>query len=357
MKEDLFRRKYDTYYIDIPSNKDYGFNFPFRIYIPKNVKNKPEIIYAWNLPRNKDQETTSFDELQEKTIGNTNSIDPMHIYLCFKKGNIMIVPFIPTFKSFRPNFLGRDVYFNDYSNVLPDSPFKDQLYRYNDLADQHKNMIIYTINLLKEKGYDVQDKVNLCGYSEGAKAVSHFALVHPEIIKSVIAGGTGGAISMPVKEIDGYEFIYPTGISDLPNFNIDEFSKINFFYYMGDIDKSDSAMPSFKEYHYKNENNEDTILVDECGNVTPYLEDGNPFILDENGNYTAHHSLFSDQEVNAINKVLGTKTQDRFIKQEKIYQGLKAEFHMYPGNHHTVLNYDKVYEDIDNFLKKINTRI
>lgn len=39
-------------------------------------------------------------------------------------------------------------------------------------------------------------------------------------------------------------------------------------------------------------------------------------------------SLFSDSEVNAINKVLGTKIQDRFRKQEEIYKelGLKATF-------------------------------
>lgn len=50
MNETMFRHKYDTYYIDIEPSEEYGFNFPFRIFIPKNLVNDPEIIYAWNLP-------------------------------------------------------------------------------------------------------------------------------------------------------------------------------------------------------------------------------------------------------------------------------------------------------------------
>ena len=97
------------------------------------------------------------------------------------------------------------------------------------------------------------------------------------------------------------------------------------------------------------------ILKDECGNSTPLIDkDGNQvFTRDANGNYRAKFNLFSDSEVNAINKVLGTKIQDRFRKQEAIYKdlGLKATFIIYEGNHHTVFNNcDKLFSDVDNFM-------
>lgn len=102
----------------------------------KNLVNDSEIIYAWNLPKNH-KECSTFDELQAKTVGDNGSIDPMHIHLSFEKGNIMIVPYIPRFNSFRPNFLGSDVYFNDYSRIDKDSQFRGYLYRYNKWSIYH----------------------------------------------------------------------------------------------------------------------------------------------------------------------------------------------------------------------------
>ena len=74
----------------------------------------------------------------------------------------------------------------------------------------------------------------------------------------------------------GYEFGYSTEISDLQNFDFLNFEKISFFYYMGKCDKSDSAIPNFKNYHYLDSDGNSKILQDECGNSTPYIdEDGN----------------------------------------------------------------------------------
>ena len=341
--------------IDIEANPDLGFNFPFKIIIPKNINNNPEVVYACNLPKDVSGKCNSFDEMIEFAKKDLGSIDPMHIHLCLEKGYPMIVPAVPRTKDFRPNFLGRDCLKNDFS-LLQDFKFKEEVYRYKDLAEQHKKIIEYAIECLYENKIQVDNKVIICGYSEGAKFASHFALLHPEVIKAVIAGGTGGVMSMPVSNIDGYEFTYPTGIADLPDFNKDEFAKISFFYYMGREDKSDSAIPYFDDVYYTDENGETKVLVDECNNKTPMIdENGNQvFKIDENGNYRAKWPLFSDEEVNAINKVLGTVIQERFIKQEQIYgrEVPISEFHFYPGNHLTVFNIKRteIFEDVDNFI-------
>lgn len=268
----------------------------------------------------------------------------------------MIIPFISRFKKFRPNFLGRDCFNNDFKE-FEDSIFKDYLYKYENLADQHKAIMEYAIKYLKGQGINEDSKLIICGYSEGAKFASHFALLHPEIIKAIIVGGTEGVISIPVSNIDGYEFIYSTGIADIANFDFNSFKNISFFYYMGDKDKSDSAIPNFETYHYTNDDGKDCVLKDKCGNETPFIDENGmqKFILDNDGNYTAKFSLFIDQEVNAINKALGTITQDRFQKQESIYNslGLNAIFRLYPGNHRTIFdNKNIIFGDVDKFIEE-----
>lgn len=342
--------------IDVEANQKLGFNFPFKIVIPENLNENPELVYACNLTQDRSNECNTFDEMIELTKDDLSGIDPIHRYLCLSKGYPMIIPTIPRTKEFRPNFLGKDCYYNDFKK-LEDSKFKDSIHLYNNLADQHKAIIDFASKTLNESGINVDDKVIISGYSEGAKFASHYSLLHPESVKMVIAGGTGGVMSMPIKNKDGYDFNYPTGINDVSNFDFDSFQKIAFFYYMGDKDKSDSAIPNFETYHYIDENGNDTILKDECGNKTVYIdEDGKQqFILDKNGNYTSKFNLYSDEEVNAINKVLGTVTQDRFKKQEQIYNdlGLNSKFKLYPGNHRTIFeNENQIFNDIDVFLEE-----
>lgn len=340
--------------VDVEENANIGFNFPFKIVIPRNLSDNPELVYACNLPRDMSEKSKSFNDLVEYTKNDFGSIDPMLIHLCLEKGYPMVIPFIPRFEEFRPNFLGRDCFKNDFKK-LENSIFKDYLYKYKNLADQHKAIMEYAIKYLNENGISVDNKVVISGYSEGAKFASHFALLHPEIIKAVIAGGTGGAISLPVSNIGNYQFTYPIGIADIPDFDFASFKNISFFYYMGDKDKSDSAIPNFETFHYKNDKGEDCILRDECGNETPFIDENGKqkFILDSEGNYTAKFSLFSNQDVNAINKVLGTITQERFKKQELIYNslGLKSSFKLYPGNHRTIFdNRNIIFKDIDEFI-------
>ena len=344
-------------YIDISAKPEKGFNFPFKIIIPKKLSDNPDLIYACNLPENESENCSTMEELIERTKEDFCSIDPMLTHLCLSNGNPMIIPFVPRLKDFRPNFLGRDCLTNNFKVSEYDKKYKKNIYLYNNLADQHKSIIQYAIDCLKNKEINVDEKIIISGYSEGAMFASHFALLHPEIIKSVIAGGTGGAISMPIDYMDGYEFSYPTGTSGLKNFDFDSFQNISFFYYIGKEDRTDSAIPNFDDYHYMDENGNDCILKDECGNKTPFVDENGKQLLklDENGNYTAKYNLFSDSEVNAINKVLGTVIQKRFIKQQEIYSnlGLNATFKLYSGNHKTIFdNRKEIFDDVDSFLKE-----
>lgn len=322
------------------------------------------MIYACNLTANNFENCSTMEELiycaKEENVEERRkfrSIDSIHYHLCVDDGNPTVISYIPRLKDFRPNFLGRNCFLNDFELKENDKRFEKYMYMYKNLADQHKAIIETAVNVLKAEKIDVSEKATLCGYSEGAKFVSHLSLLHPEIIKGVIAGGTGGAISMPVSEIGGYEFKYPTGISGLPNFDFESFKKISFFFYVGDADKSDSAIPYFENYTFINDKGEEELYRDECGNLTPRIdENGNQvFVLDENGNYTAKYGLFSGEDVNCINKVLVTRVQERFIKQQKIYEslGLNSTSIMYAGNYRSIFKQKElIFKDLDTFIQE-----
>jgi len=349
----------DSKMIKINENPNYGFNFPFSLVIPKVLNENPSLVVACTLPRCFTDSSNSFDELIDKTMNDLGSVDPMHEHLSLENGNPMFIPCVPNIKEIRPGFLGKNVLYNNLQ--VDNNTFIKDVSKYYNLADQYKSMIEYAIEYLKSENVFVDDKVIVSGYSEGAKFASHFSLLHPEIIKCVVSGGTGGCISMPISELDGYDLPYPIGISDLANFDMDSFRKINFFYYMGLSDKVDSAIPSFKTSYNLDENGNKVELVDECRNpIPPVDENGNPiFIIDSNGNYTAEFNLFSDNDVNTINKTLGIITQDRFVKQFEIFKGLglKCDFKMYPGNHITIFdNKDRLFKDVDNFIRETRNK-
>lgn len=343
--------------IEVEPNKEFGFNFPFIIIIPNKLSDNPRLVYACNLPKPVMDECSSFEEVLLHTKKDLNSIDPIHRHLFGDLGNPLLIPFIPGTKEFRPNFLGKDLLNNDFSNAI-DFKFKKELPRYYNLIDQHKNMINYGVKMLKESGIDIPNKVIMAGYSEGSKFASHFALIHPECLDSVILGGTSGSTALPISEYNGYIFNYPIGIANLPSFDYEAYKQISFFQYMGEDDLSDPAIPRFKLYHYI-EDGKDKILVDECYNKSPFKEGKQvtPFIQDESGNYTAMFQLFSDYDVNALNKAFGTRGINRFKKQEEIFKelGLNSEFHIYPGNHRTI-NYEMTIKDLDDFLVKNTIR-
>ncbi|HCC08067.1 MAG TPA: hypothetical protein DEP72_07940 [Clostridiales bacterium] len=80
------------------------------------------------------------------------------------------------------------------------------------------------------------------GYSTSAVFAYRFALLHPEIVEAVFAGGVGGAIPIPLSEYKGENLIYPVGTSDLENiidskFNEEAYRKVKQFYFMGSEEK------------------------------------------------------------------------------------------------------------------------
>lgn len=66
--------------------------------------------------------------------------------------------------------------------------------------------------------------------------LGRFALIHPEIVGRALIGGASGSIPLPTQYMD-----YPLGIKDFKElfgteFNEEEYKKIQFAYYVGEME-------------------------------------------------------------------------------------------------------------------------
>ena len=106
--------------------------------------------------------------------------------------------------------------------------------------------VINTINNAKskienEKNKKVADKIFLNGYSSSGVFAQRFALIHPEIIDRALIGGAAGSIPLPTTDLE-----YPLGIKDFKqlfgtDFNEEEYRKIQFAYYVGELETKTPA--------------------------------------------------------------------------------------------------------------------
>lgn len=148
----------------------------------------------------------------------------------------ILIPFTPDVKGGIPYYqqLSRECFQN--SN---DGKYEINYYRI-DL--QIINTINNAKNVIKEKtGKNVANKIFLNGYSSSGVFAQRFALIHPEIVGRTLIGGASGSIPLPT-----IDFEYPLGIKDFKqlfgtDFNEDEYRKIQFAYYVGELETKDPA--------------------------------------------------------------------------------------------------------------------
>lgn len=145
----------------------------------------------------------------------------------------------------------------------------------------------------KEYGTRVKEKIFLNGYSSSGCFAQRFSLIHPELIDAACIGGASGSIPIPNTDLD-----YPLGIKNYEElfggkFNIEDYKKIIFDYYVGSLECETKSLTRF----------------DESGNLAPM-----------------HDMSYFDRSVptevgKAQRKSLG---QDMFERNEKTISVLKS---------------------------------
>ncbi|MBR3117590.1 MAG: hypothetical protein IKF36_06965 [Bacilli bacterium] len=327
----------DRYYYS--ERPDLGFNIPFVIFYPKDESSKLVAANFMTPPvTNKSNLKDIFSELKEKSY-------PGGIFS--ENDTITIVPLIPRFNGYAMPYYTSMVYKNETELIKElDESEREKM---KDIDVQLIKLFKYALDIIYKKGYDVDDKIILNGYSASSKFVTAFSCLHPEICRAVIAGGTTGLMIRPIKEINGVKLNFPLGINDVET-DLEEFAKIPKFFYIGDEDNNDPALCKCKLDDKKDVNGNVLPKLDENGNIIPGLKDGK---------YQAYYkSLYTDEEIDIIYRYFGTFPLDRYENAKQIYSNNKinSSFNIYKGNHVTVTRDPHFISDLNNFIQKLNSK-
>ena len=133
---------------------------------------------------------------------------------------------------------------NIYTHMLTSQALKTDFDTIKRVDKQYANMIGNAKKVLSMLGYDVNNKIIMTGFSASSKFALRFALLYPQLVNTVIAGGMSAIPCLPIKKLNGEILNYPLGVNDYQElmqkpFNEEEYRKINQYLFMGDLDEND----------------------------------------------------------------------------------------------------------------------
>ncbi len=291
----------------VEENPNEGFNFPYTLFIPENVdENTSLIVEGANTGRPRNNIKDAVNDVIERCMNIT-------IIRCNTETKFPILT--PCFPRIYTKEDGEI-----YTHILSSKVLNYENHGLKRVDNQLVNMINDALKLLKEREINADSKVILEGFSASAKFVNRFALLHPEIVKLVIAGACSGTGILPLKEIDGEKLLYPIGTGNMDEITEEkqeEFKNIKQFYYMGTLDPLDN----------------------------------DPLGEREDGKLISPSSI-TKEEREQLYKFIGKKMlPDRWENFQKIYKslGVNATFKTYEGYGHTP---EPAVQEIEELLKQ-----
>ena len=221
--------------IYIEPNKQEGFNFGYFIKIlNRGTDNKIQLIGECNNCGIVDEAEVAY----KKTLWEIeyNGLVCKKLQARLECSAIVLPCFI------RP--MDKDREQNVYTHMLTSQAIKTEMESIKRVDKQFANMINNARKVLTTMGFDVSEKVIMTGFSASSKFAQRFALLYPEMVSCVVAGGMSALPSFPIKELNGEVLNYPLGINDYKqlmgrNFKLNQYMKINQYLFMGDQDNID----------------------------------------------------------------------------------------------------------------------
>lgn len=291
----------------VEDNQKEGFNFPYTLFIPEGVEeNTSLIVEGANTGESKNDIKIAINDVIDRCM------DVMIIDANRETRFPILTPCFPRIHTKEDGGI--------YTHMLTSTSLNYKRFGLERIDNQLVNMIKSVEKLLKEKGINIDPKVIVDGFSASAKFVNRFALLHPEVVKLVIAGACSGTGILPLKEMNNEKLLYPIGsgnIDEITESKQEEFKNIKQFYYMGTQDPLDNDPLGEKE---------DGTLI------SP--------------------SSITKEESKQLYKFIGKKMlPDRWENFQKIYKdlGVNATFKTYEGYGHTP---EPALKDIEELLKQ-----
>jgi hypothetical protein len=218
------------------SNPDNGFKFPYLLFIPDGMETENELVLVVE-PNNSGFASDDFKRHLEKAERTASRDFYLGNYVARELKYPLLVPVFPR----------------------PESDWKIYTYAYDrDLALQKGNdmeradlqllaMVDHARKILSEKGFNINDKILMTGFSASGTFVNRFSAIHPEKVMAYAAGGVNGLLILPLDELNGEALPFPVGVHDFQllfgkTFNAEAFKNTPQLLFMGENDDNDAIL-------------------------------------------------------------------------------------------------------------------
>lgn len=224
----------DEEYELIQADSGAGYHYPYYLYTPNLIEDstQPIIVQGNNSPLPKD--------------------DPRNHVLFAKRmieglvdrfaADFQIPALVPAFPRLRQDPPPR-TQSHLYVQALNDQALRTDHPSLKRVDQQLISMVDDAQNRLTSAGYSVTDQMHLHGFSTSGRFAPRIAMLHPERVSAVSAGGNG-IYTLPTAEFDGQRIPYPVGVADFERlvgheFNLGDWKEIPMYFYLGEDDSSD----------------------------------------------------------------------------------------------------------------------
>lgn len=211
-----------------------GFNHAYYLFIPEQMR-KSENLTLLVEPNNTGFASDDLDDHVEGAKQMIENFGYLGKYLADSLGYPLLVPAFPrseTSWQVYTHALDRDA-------ILTTDPTIKRI----DL--QLIAMIEHAKATLATRGYRLQPKVIMTGFSASATFTNRFTLIHPDKVSVCAAGGLNGILMLPLYALDSTALNYPLGLGDFrtifrDSIDMRSLSVLPQFFFMGEKDDNDA---------------------------------------------------------------------------------------------------------------------
>lgn len=269
----------------VEASPEDGFYHPYYFYTPGDVKRTArngQTITLLVLPNNTGTTTDDLDQHRKSVLEDLQMMRTI-------AGSLDVVILEPVFP--RP-----ESDWQVYTHALDRDTLTTDIVELSRTDLQLVAMIDDATVRLEEKGWQVDDRVLMWGFSASGMFTNRFTLLHPERVKAAVIGSPGGWPIAPVETYQGECLRYPVGICDVEEItgqpvDLDTYAAVPQFFFIGGDDLNDSV---------------------------PYDDS------------------YDDEDREIIYPLFGDTPVERWDDAQAIYEeaGINAEFHVYEGVGH-----------------------
>jgi len=219
-----------------------SFNYPYFLYIPDGIQ-PGETLHIVVEPNNSGFADDDLQKHVEKAKQTATNDFYIGSYVAQELNLPIVVPVFP-----RPK-----TEWHIYAHALD----RDVMIQKDNSMERIDKQLIEMFKdarvKLKDNNIETDEEFLMTGFSASGSFANRLAVLHPDKVRAVAAGGLNGLLMLPLDELHGIELKFPLGTNDLKELVGKEFEKELFihtpqFYFMGELDDND-AIPYDDAYN------------------------------------------------------------------------------------------------------------